>query len=99
MLPLQISRLFDAMQTKDQLQSLLQPHQRDRIHREEQDAALIELQEERRKNPNRRNQNRREKQQAILLNTRKPQGRRFSSGRRATDPQIPADYRPISFKG
>lgn len=99
MLPLQIYRLFDAMQTKDQLASSLHAHQRERIQARAPELNLNALQEERRINPNRRTQDRREKQQAILLNTRKPQGRRHSSGRRATDLQGAGDYRPISFKG
>lgn len=99
MLPLQIYRLFDAMQTKDHLSSSLPSQQRERIKAKSPELDLKESQEERRKNPNRRTQNRREKQQAILLNTRKPQGRRNSAGRRVTDMQGSADYRPISFKG
>ncbi|MFZ6677825.1 hypothetical protein [Undibacterium sp. Tian12W] len=40
---------------------------------------------ERRQTDNRRNADRREKQQAILLNTRKLQGRRKDPGRRLSD--------------
>jgi hypothetical protein len=99
MLPLQIYRLFDSTAAKEQLQPLLQPHHRERISEDAQVSGAEWQQEDRRKNQNRRQQNRREKQQSILLNTRKPQGRRHSAGRRASDLQAPGDYRPISFKG
>ena len=53
---------------------------------------------DRRRNGNRRTQDRREKQQVAFLDTRVPQGRRHSGGRRAEDRQGPDMYRPISIK-
>ncbi len=53
---------------------------------------------DRRRNANRRVQDRREREQAALLDTRLPQGRRRSGGRRAEDVAGSDLYRPISIK-
>ena len=51
---------------------------------------------DRRRNGDRRMQDRREKEQAAFLDTRVPQGRRRSGGRRAEDNASLYMYRPIS---
>lgn len=53
---------------------------------------------ERRKNGNRRVSERREKEQAAFLDTRTPQGRRHSAGRRAEDQYNPEFRIGVSVK-
>ncbi len=53
---------------------------------------------DRRRNGNRRMQDRREREQLALLDTRLPQGRRRSGGRRAEDVAGSDLYHPISIK-
>lgn len=96
MLPLQLTRIFDYQQpTAEQLRN-----DTVRVNSAPSDPDSSQqnaIQEDRRKKADRRALDRREKQQATFLNTRKIQGRRRTTGRRASDKQTA--YRPISLKG
>ena len=63
----------------------------------EQESTWSQI--ERRTIENRRVIERREQQHATFLDTRKIQGRRRSTGRRATDKEIINERLPISIKG
>jgi hypothetical protein len=87
MFPLKVFRIFEqAAETPHATNQYRRPA----AHAQAQDgrSASEELswpEVERREAENRRNADRREKQQAILLNTRKLQGRRKDPGRRLSD--------------
>ena len=96
MLPIQPTRIFDYQQpTTEQFRN--DELRANSTHSDQNQSAQSALQEDRRKKTDRRTLDRREKQQATFLNTRKIQGRRRTTGRRASD--IQAVYRPISLKG
>lgn len=99
MLPLKLRRIFDYQQPKvDQGMSSPQ-NKSDETAKGEDTTTAPAVQVERRGQQDRRSGDRREKQQATFLNTRKPQGRRRSPGRRASDQGREMRYRPISIKG
>lgn len=96
MLPLQLTRIFDYQQpTAEQFRNDLV--RADSVQSDQNPIPQNPIQEDRRKKTDRRALDRREKQQATFLNTRKIQGRRRTTGRRANDTQTA--YRPISLKG
>ncbi len=97
MRPLQLLRIFDYQQPKVDQENKLSQDKSDATVRADDTATTIPI--ERRKQVDRRTNDRREKQQATFLNTRKPQGRRRSPGRRASDQEREMTYRPISIKG
>ncbi|MFZ6874916.1 hypothetical protein ACO0LF_22875 [Undibacterium sp. Di27W] len=95
MFPLKVFRLFE--------QAAETPHATSQHHRPAhaqdaksvgEDAVWPEV--ERRHHEDRRSADRREKQQAILLNTRKLQGRRKNPGRRLSD-KLAAPNSRINF--
>ncbi len=100
MLPLQLTRIFDYQQPNTDSQRATPV--RTGANEESNLApgsALKKISEERRQQESRRNTDRRMEQQAIFLNTRKTQGRRYSTGRRASDLNSQMLYRPIYFRG
>lgn len=96
MRPLQLLRIFDYQQPKVNQGTR---HQTKPEANAKGVEAAAPVQVERRAQPDRRTGDRREKQQATFLNTRKPQGRRSSPGRRASDQNNEMRYKPISIKG
>ncbi|MFZ6801623.1 hypothetical protein [Undibacterium sp. Di24W] len=100
MLPLQLTRIFDYQQPGTDAQHMTPT--RTGVNEASNlptGSTLKRIPEERRKQESRRNTDRRLMQQAIFLNTRKTQGRRHSTGRRASDLNHEMPYRPIYFKG
>lgn len=97
MLPLQIMRIFDYQQPKVDQGNKPTQNQPDSAANASGGAQPAQV--ERRAQADRRSGERREKQQATFLNTRKPQGRRRSPGRRASDQNREMRYKPISIKG
>ncbi|MBY0574532.1 MAG: hypothetical protein K2P84_12705 [Undibacterium sp.] len=96
MLPLKILRIFDYQQPRVESKPI------DQLPSNEVNSLknhAFASTEERRNIQDRRSNERREKQDATLLNTRRPQGRRRSLGRRETDISEEITYRPISIKG
>ena len=103
MLPLRLRRIFDYQQPKaDQdlkaTADRAEPSRAPPSGSEASDAGKPVL-VERRSQVDRRHGDRREKQQATFLNTRKPQGRRHSAGRRESDQGSEMRYKRISIKG
>lgn len=103
MLPLQLLRIFDYQQPKaDQdLKSASDKagSSQELVSAPDASTGDKKVAVERRSQLDRRLGDRREKQQATFLNTRKPQGRRHSPGRRASDQHHEMRYKPISIKG
>lgn len=97
MLPLQLLRIFDYQQPKVDQEIKPGPQRNDASVKAAPSVAPVQV--ERRNQADRRNGDRREKQEATFLNTRKPQGRRRSPGRRASDQNREFRYKPISIKG
>jgi hypothetical protein len=100
MLPLQLSRIFDYQQPSTDAQRTSSV----RIGADEKSSLTTgstprKIPEERRAQESRRSNERRLKQHATFLNTRKTQGRRRSTGRRASDLDDQILYHPIYFKG
>lgn len=97
MLPLQLLRIFDYQQPKVDQGNKQTKNKPDSAA--DAGGGATPAQVERRAQADRRSGDRREKQQATFLNTRKPQGRRRSPGRRASDQNREMRYKPISIKG
>ncbi|MFZ6654346.1 hypothetical protein [Undibacterium sp. TJN19] len=99
MFPLKVFRFFEPTTDIPQT-TLLSRRQSTRQASGIAEEDLRWPQAERRQNQDRRNNDRREKQQAILLNTRKLQGRRKDPGRRQEDKlAAPNSHINISVKG
>lgn len=84
MFPLKVFRIFEQA---TEMPHASNPHRRPvaqgQVLDGSEEATWPDI--ERRQTDDRRNADRREKQQAILLNTRKLQGRRKNAGRRQSD--------------